>query len=375
MKIKPFALERYFAKYEFSAKYLLSSSDCDGWMQKDIVAMADDETKELWDNLRLGYTETKGLPQLRKEITGFYKCITHEDVLVVAPAEGIFISLNTLLDKDDHVICPWPAYQSLYQIVEAIGCPWDKWEPNESQGWQFDVDDLQELIKPQTKLIVLNFPHNPTGYLPTPEQFSRIIEIAKENNIYIFSDEMYRYLEHDANNRLPSASDIYDRAVSLCGMSKSFGLAGLRIGWLTTRDNGWQEKMIAYKDYTTICSSAPSEILSLIALRAKDQIIKSNLRIIQRNLTALEEFFGRQRALFSWVQPQAGTIGFPKILFGEGANAFCERVVKDTGIMLLPSTVYGYDNNHFRLGFGRKNMPEALSLLEKYLNKYPLKNL
>ena len=367
MKIKPFELERYFAKYEFSVKFLLSSSDCDGLAQSEVLSWADLETRQLWDNLKLGYTESLGLPLLRQEIAKMYKDVSAEEILVIAPEEGIFIALNSLLDKGDHVICTWPGYQSLYEIVESLGCELEKWQPSEKDNWKFDPNFLEEKIKPNTKLIIFNFPHNPTGYLPSKRDFQKVTEIARKHNLHVFSDEMYRFLELNPEERLPSACEIYEKAISLFGMSKTFGMAGVRIGWVITKDNELYQKMTVFKDYTTICSSAPSEILSLIALRAKEKIIERHLNRIKRNLALLDAFFQRHNKLFYWTRPKAGTIGFPKILFNENSLNFCERVVNDAGIMLLPSTVYGYSDKHFRLGFGRENMPEALAEFEKYL--------
>lgn len=369
MKIKPFELERYFAKYEFAVKHLLSSSDCDGLAVKDLLAMADPETKSMWDDLKLGYTESSGLPLLREEISKLYNGISKDDVLLFVPEEGIFTAMNCILDKGDHIICAYPGYQSLYEIAESLGCEVTKWQPDETNGWKFDPTFLETNIKSNTKLIIVNFPHNPTGSMPTNENFQKIIDIAKKNNVYIFSDEMYRFLELDSNDRLPAAVEVYDKAISLFGMSKTFGLAGVRIGWIITKDKKLYEEMATFKDYTTICSNAPGEILSLMALRSKDAIISNHLKRINKNLVLLDNFFKKYDALFSWVRPKAGTICFPKILFNQSSFDFCERVVKEAGIMILPSTVYGYDNKHFRIGFGRKNMPEALAKFEEYISK------
>ena len=191
MKLNPFKLERYFAKYEFSAKYLLSSSDCDGLGQKQLLQLADEETKNLWDNLHLGYTESLGHSLLRQEISQLYQGTNKDEVLVVVPEEGIFIALNTILEKGDHVICTFPGYQSLYEVAQGLGCEVTKWQPDESQGWRFDPEFLIQNLKPNTKLIVWNFPHNPTGSLPSKSDFDRMIEIAKSRGIYVFSDEIY----------------------------------------------------------------------------------------------------------------------------------------------------------------------------------------
>lgn len=367
MKIKPFKLEHYFSLYEFSAKYLLSSSDCDGILQKDLLKMADSQTSKLWENLTLGYTESFGLPLLREEVAKLYENINAEQILVAAPEEGIFLAANAILEKGNHVVCTFPGYQSLYSVAEALGCEITKWQPDEDKNWHFDIEFLRANIRPNTKLIVFNFSHNPTGYLPSKSDFQQIIEIAREHDLYVLSDEMYRFLEFNKEDRLPSACEVYDKAVSLFGMSKTFGMAGTRIGWVITKDKNLYKQMAILKDFTTICSSAPSEILSLIALRAKDTIIENNLSVVKKNLMLLDSFFENHKDLFSWIRPKAGTICFPRLLKTQDSLQFCEKTVKETGIMLLPSSVYDYDNKHIRIGFGRKNMPEVLTKFDEYL--------
>lgn len=372
MKFRPFKLERYFVPYEFSARYLLSCSDCDGLVLKDLLELADDEMKKSWENLTLAYTESPGNILLRKEVAKLYAGIDHNRVLIVTPQEGILIALNTILNKGDHVISTFPGYQSLYEIAESIGCEVTKWQPNEANGWKFEVKFLQQNIRPSTRLIIINFPHNPTGYIPPIDDFREIIQLAQKYNIHIFSDEMYRLLELHNDDRLPSACELYDKAVSLFGMSKTFGMAGVRIGWLVVKNKQLYQEMEKYKDYTTICSNAPGEILSIIALRAKDSIIGGHMIRIKRNLSLLDVFFDSHKDLFTWVRPRAGTIGFPKIKKDIKASEFCLKVVNEAGIMVLPSTVYDYDNKHFRIGFGRENLPEALQKFDEYLNKASL---
>ncbi len=369
MDLKPFKLERYFAQYEFSAQYLLSSSDCDGLLQNELLGMADPEMKSLWDHLALGYTESLGHPLLREEIARLYDGIEAKDCLVVAPEEGILVALTSILEKGDHVICTFPGYQSLFEIAEGLGCEVTRWTPEEENGWRFNPDFLEEHIQAHTKLIIVNFPHNPTGYLPPLADFQRMLDIARAHSVYVFSDEMYRYLEYDPRDRLPAACEVYEKAVSLFGMSKTFGMAGVRIGWVVSRDADLFARMAGFKDYTTICSSAPSEILATIGLRAKDNIIGRHLARINRNLGLLDAFFGDHRDRFEWVRPRAGTIAFPSLKGDIDALDFCQKVVRAAGIMLLPSTVYDYGERHFRVGFGRENMPEALERLREHLEK------
>lgn len=368
MQLNPFKLERYLANYEFSAPYLLCCSDCQPLGRKELLDMADEESLELWENLSLGYTDCLGHPLLREEIARLYDPLTLEDVLVLCPEEGIFIAMNALLKAGDHVIVTFPGYQSLYEIARSRGCEVTRWLPGEQEeGWRFDVDFLEGAVRANTRLIVVNFPHNPTGALPSKDDFQRIVEIARAKDIYLFSDEMYRFLEYDETDRLDPPCTIYDKAISLCGMSKSFALAGLRLGWLATRDKELLERCLLLKDYTTICSSAPSEILGLMALRAGDRIVSRNREIIGNNLALLEDFFSRHPGLFTWRQPAAGPITLVRTAIAGGAEKFCDDLVTQKGVLLLPSRVYDYGDGHFRIGFGRSNLTQALPLLEEYL--------
>jgi aspartate/methionine/tyrosine aminotransferase len=372
VRIAPFALERFFARHEFSARHLLSTSDCQGLAMTELIAGADAELRARWDRLHLGYTESQGLPELRAEIAALYESVDPGGILVAAPEEAIFLVMNALLEPGDHVVCTFPGYQSLYELARAIDCEVSMWRPLEGESWRFDPADLEALLRPDTKLVVWNFPHNPTGALPPAEDFSRMASIVAEAGAWLLSDEMYRLLEPRDDIRLPNAVDRYERALSLSGMSKAFGLAGLRIGWVATHDEDLLERMSILKDYTTICSSAPSELLALMALRARDGILGANRKRVRGNAEAAAAFFTRHSARMAWVPPQAGTVCFPQLLGGAGgADAFCARLLRDTGVLLLPSTVYDYGDSHFRLGLGRNDFATGLEILDTYLAATP----
>lgn len=366
MEIEDFRLERYFAKYEFSTKHVLGASDCEGLSLKELLGMADGQTLSLWEELRLGYTQSLGHPLLREEIAGLYKGMSSNDVITLAPEEGIFIAMNVLLRPGDHVVVTYPAYQSLYEVANAIGCKISPWMPNPEEGWKFDSADLLDSLKTNTKLIVVNFPHNPTGHLPTRRVWEEVLEVAAGRGIRVFSDEMYRLLELDEVDRLPSACEVQEGALVLSGMSKAFALAGLRSGWLITRDRGLLERLAAFKDYTTICSSAPAEVLSIMALRAKRGILERNRQLIMGNLSCFRRFSSRNRDRLSWVEPRAGTVAFPE-LKGIDADSFCSELVARKGVLLVPASIFAYRGNNFRIGFGRKDFKEALVKVEEYL--------
>lgn len=367
MKITPFKLERYFAKYEFSTRYLLSCSDCEPLSMEELVQMADNKSKQLWETLKLGYTESAGHPLLREAIAKQYSSIDVDDILTVVPEEGIFLFMNALLEPGDHMLCTFPGYQSLYAVADSIGCQVSAWEPDEAQGWRFELAQLEKKLRPNTRLVVVNFPHNPTGYLPLRKPYEDLIRLVAQKGITLLSDEMYRFLEIEAGTTLPSACDLYENAVSLSGLSKAFGLPGLRIGWMVSKNQEIISRMSVLKDYTTICASAPSEILGIIALDNMKQIIDQQLARIRRNLSVLDSFFSAHDNWFAWARPSAGSICFPQLLAPEGADAFCEDLVNSAGIMLVPSSTFNFGNRHVRVGFGRQDLPEVLERFADYL--------
>ncbi|MGV8946842.1 MAG: aminotransferase class I/II-fold pyridoxal phosphate-dependent enzyme [Lutibacter sp.] len=371
MKIKDFAVERYFAKYEFTAKYMLSSSDCDGFSMKYVLDLASDDEKNDWENLKLGYTETLGSESLRKAIQQHYQTIGLDEIIVSTPGEANFILMNILLEKGDHVICMSPMYQSLYQIAKELKCSVSFWKPTEELGkWYYNPSDLKKLIKPNTKLIVINFPHNPTGFSPEMDDYLIIIEIARQQGIVIFSDEMYRFLTQ-AENRvtLPSMCDLYENSVSLWGTAKTFGLAGLRLGWLTSKNKELIKKVENFKDYLSLCNSSTSEILGTIALNNMYKFVIPNLKKIESNISLFSDFHKKNENLFDFHKPNTGSTAFIKLKINESTLVFAEKLVKTTGIMLLPSETFEYGNSHIRIGFGRENMPKALTVFQDYIIK------
>jgi aspartate/methionine/tyrosine aminotransferase len=367
MEIAPFELERYFAKYEFSSRYLLSCSDCESLAMSELLAMADEETTRLWEKLKLGYTESAGHPLLREVIAEMYKGIEARDTLVVVPEEGIFLLMHALLKPGDHVICTFPGYQSLYEVARSIGCDVSAWEPNEEQGWHFDVEKLEEKIRANTKLIVVNFPHNPTGYVPPRKDFEAIVRLAQKHEAYLFSDEMYRFLEVDEGVTLPSACEMYERAFSLFGLSKTFGLPGLRIGWLASPESKVLKRVNELKDYTTICGSAPSEILAIIAVQSRSEIIRKQSERVKRNVKELEIFFEEYRDCFRWNRPKGGSVCFPRMVAVEDTSVFCEELVEATGIFVAPSRQFQFGSRHIRIGFGRDDLPQVIERFAEYL--------
>ena len=435
--LRPFKLERYFADYEFSAPHLLCCSDAEALTMKELLELnrangeAGRELQERWDTLSLGYTESRGDPTLLGEVSGLYEggVVAAEGpraAVVMAPQEGVFLGMKAMLEpvaEGDAVVCMSPGYQSLYGVAEALGCEVLKWEPDQQEQEpvdtpgvgegraaaaaaaaassslvpaRFSIATLQALLDGAAathtkkgagavRAVVVNFPHNPTGFLPTREEFRELVGLCRARGCFLFCDEMYRDLEYDGpDRRLPSAVEMgYERAVALSGVSKALSLPGLRIGWLVSTSPAFLHRVTELHDYTTICNSAPSEVLACMALRCREAILARNRAIVAANLCLLRAFFARHAGRFAWAEPEAGTVCFPRLLTpmaaapgaaaAEGGDAvdvtkYCKWLVETHGVMLLPSSVYdGFPVPCFRLGFGRRNLEAALEIWEATL--------
>ncbi len=368
--ITSFKLEEFWKKFEFTTPYLLCGSDAETWGLEELIALADADSKKLWQSLTLGYTEPPGHHVLRKEITALYSSLNPDDIFTFAGAEeGIYCAMRVLIEPGDHVIVIDPCYQSLATLPETLGAEVTTIQLKFENQWQLDLEEVQKAFRPNTKLLVLNYPHNPTGTVLKGEIQDGLIALARKHGTYIFSDEVYRFLEVDEALRLPSIVDAYEKGISLNVMTKSFGLAGLRIGWLAARDAKFLSEAGSYKLYTSICNSAPSEILSIMALRVKEQILQRNRNIMLKNLQILDQFMERNKQHLAWVRPQAGTMAVLKLLLPMSVETFAEELIRTQGVLIMPGSVFDLPGNFFRICFGKKNMSDILQRFELYLQQ------
>ncbi len=371
MILPSFKLEEYLSEREFSTPFSLCSSDLETHKVTELLALADSESEALWNKLSLGYTTPKGMLLLREEISALYQNVTADEVLIFSGAEeGIYCAAHALLGPDDHAIVVAPSFQSL-SAVPATLCKVTTIWLEENTQWKLDVNLIASALQSNTKLIVMNFPNSPTGAILDSDTFIRLINLARDRGIYIFSDEVYRLLEFDEAERLPAICDCYEKGLSLSVMSKAFGLAGLRIGWIASKDKALLKRMEQIKYYLTICNSAPGEVLSLIALRARQNILLRNRSIVASNLPLLDAFVERCSDRICWVRPKGGCVGFPRLL---SEKLFVEEVasqlLQEEQVLILPGHVFHLPGNYFRIGFGRYNMPEALSRFERFIDKH-----
>ncbi len=370
--MRDFALEVFFAKWEFAARHHMTASDAQSMTMSELLSMATPQDRSDFDRLWLGYTETRGAEDLRTVIANTYETLGAANVQCFAGAEeGIYVAMRVLLEPTDHVIVVVPNYQAAETIpldeCEVTGAPLLG-----DDNWRLDLDALRAELQPNTRLVSVNFPNNPTGAVPALEDFNALIDICRERDLYLFSDEVYRGLEVDESKRLPQAADVYEKAFSLNVMSKAYGLPGLRVGWIASQDMATLTRFEHYKHYLSICNSAPSERLALIALKAREKILDRNRGIVRDNLQKLDAFFAEFCDLFEWYRPDGGCVAYPKYTGPGDVQHFCERLVNESGVLLLPASIYKSELmetpvDRFRIGCGRLGLDEGLDAIREFL--------
>lgn len=375
MTILPeFRLETHFAKWEFKARYHMTASDAESMALNELLDMATPEERTAFETMWLGYTETYGAPELRTAIAETFARQRPETILSFAGAsEGIFAANSVLLDRDSHAIVVTPNYQSHetlpLAICSATGVPLDP-----DDNWSLDIDQIADAIRPNTRLVTINFPHNPTGAILPLDRYMALIELCRKHGIYILHDEIFNGLGPTGTQHLPYIADVYERGLSLGVMSKSYGLPGLRIGWIACQDKKLLSRMERMKHYLSICNSGPSEQLSILALRNRARILARNCSIVDENLTKWDAFFVRHPDLFEWSRPDGSCMAFPVYKGADGVEAFATELVEKSGVLFLPSTIYSSElgptpTNRFRLGLGRYGLDEGLAALEAHIQK------
>ncbi|WP_405387458.1 aminotransferase class I/II-fold pyridoxal phosphate-dependent enzyme [Streptomyces sp. NBC_01102] len=364
-------IENFFGQWEFDVDHVACASDVDACSMRELLDLADDEALALWEGLELGYTETVGHPLLREAIADEYTKTGTDGITVCGggAAEALFLLANALLSPGDHAVVISPAFESVHRIAPALGATVTPVPLDPAHGWRLDLDAVRRALRPSTRALFVNFPHNPTGALPSRAEFEALVALGAEAGVTIVSDEVYRHLEFDPAATLPAACDLDERAVSVGVMSKAYGLAGLRVGWLATRNQALSEATRAIKDYTSVCASAPSEVLSLIALRARHHLVARSKRIIMDNLACMESFVRRRSDAFAWEPPRAGMLGFPRLLLPIPVEEFVRDLAREQSVLLLPDSVFDMADNRFRVGLGRTSLPLALDRIDEFIGR------
>ena len=371
-RLPDFRLETYFSRWEFAARFHLTASDAESVTVAELLAMASPADRAAFEGLRLGYTETFGAPDLREAIASTYEQRSADDVLCFTGAEeGIYATMHARLEARDHAVVVTPNYQSVETVPLSI-CAVTAVPLDPDDEWSLDIDRVAAAIRPSTRLISINFPHNPTGKILERDRFDALVALCRAHGLWLFSDEVYRPLGPDGAVHLPQAADVYERGISLGVMSKAYGMPGLRLGWIACTDRELLQRVERMKHYLSICSAGPSERLAVIALRARERILARNRRLVTDNLVLLDAFFAEHAALFEWRRPDGGCVAYPRYLGRDGVEAFTARLVETAGVLLLPSSIYQSalgptPTDRFRIGCGRAGLAEALAAFRTHL--------
>ena len=374
-RLPDFGLEVFFSRWEFAAKHVLTASDAQSMTLGELLALGTDEDRKAFERITLGYVPTWGGDELRQAIADTYVHLKPEDVLVFAGAqEALFWLLQESAGPGDHVLLTVPGYQSVESLAIATGAEVTGLALEPENGWVLDLDRLKRALRTNTRLVAVNFPHNPSGAVPDPATFRALVDLCDARGIRLFCDEVHRGLELDPARRLPQAADLSPTAVSLNVTSKSYGLAGLRVGWLASRDQVLLSRLERRKHYTSISNSGPGEFLAALALRHGEAIQARNRGIVRGNLALFDAFFAGWSELFDWERPQGGCICFPRYRGPDGVEPFCQDLVQRAGVLLAPASLFRSSladtpTDRFRVGVGRSNPEPALEAMQRFLER------
>lgn len=361
-----FTLEEYLLAHEHKAELSFCSSGVDSLTLKTLLALADPDSLRRWETLQLGYSTPQGAPLLRAEIANQYANLPADGVMLFSGAcEAIFCAMQALLTPSDHAVVITPCYQSLKSVAASI-CPVTEVPLRFEDNWQLDVSSIEAAMRPDTHMIIVNFPNNPTGAIPDLQTFQALVELARRHNAYLFSDEVYQLMELDPADRLPAAVDCYEKGLSVGSLSKVYGLPGLRVGWLATRDTSVISKLLSFRHYATICENTPGETLALMALRARNAIVANHMAQLRTQFQQFQVWMTAHADTFEWVPPKAGCLAFPRLRQGS-ADRFAMELLTQEKVLLLPGSLYETPGEFLRFGFGNQNLPESLHRLERFL--------
>ncbi|GMV22745.1 MAG: aminotransferase [Acidimicrobiia bacterium] len=368
MKIEPFLLERWMTRHETHVKYDIAESGILPLSTQDLLNFEDAEvrpaTLDALLQLPLGYSEARGTEQLRGLLAGTYRSVSSDQILVTTGAiEANFLLFNDLLDAGDHVIAPYPAYQQLYSVPKAIGCEVSLWPVGPETNYQYDLNRLEALITPKTKLIVVNTPHNPTGAMLSPEDAARVYAMADRVGAWVLGDEAYRWLAVPGGAPFaPPMVDLGPRGISVGTLSKPYGLPGLRIGWIAGPAE-LAQRCWGLRDYITLSPGKLNDALACLALRHHDRIVARNTAIIQANLHVAAQWIEARQDLLSWTPPRGGLLALIKYDLPIPSLELADRLALDHSVMLAPGSAFGYEH-HLRLGIGQRPDIFAAGLVE-----------
>lgn len=373
MRYETFELERWMTTWELDVDCDIAESGILPLSLDDIYHLVPSDVgvrlERALHGTSLGYSEARGSIELRTSLANTYARASADDILVTTGAiESNFLLFNTLLDPGDHVVAVSPAYQQLHSVPRALGAELDLWSVVQGDTFSYDLNHLESLVRDDTKLIVINTPHNPTGAMLNADQLQQVVAIADRVGAWILSDEAYRWLEHPGGEKLPPPlHDTYDRAISVGTLSKPFGVPGLRIGWFAANAD-IASRAWSIRDYVSLSPAKMSDIIARVVIDERDRILPRNDQIITDNLAAANDFFERNAELVSWTPPPAGLLAMLRYTLDIPSRDLADRLASEARVMLAPGSSFGIEH-YLRIGIGQRQdiFAEGLRRTEKLL--------
>jgi len=345
LKIEPFEMERWQSTYENVVRYNLTESGVHPLTVRELVG----EELEILTEASLGYGYTSGTPELRELISHLYRRRSTQSILVTnGSSEANFISILHLIERGDEVLLMLPNYMQIWGIARSIGARVKPFRLRAKRGWAPDIEQLKSLVGKRTKLIALCNPNNPTGAVLSTAEINAVRDLASDSGAWILSDEVYQGTEINGQTT-QSFLDIYDRTIVTNGLSKAYGLPGLRIGWIAGPER-IVAKLCSYHDYTTIAPSSVSDRLACVALKKRNEILERTRNILRTNLPILEKWV-RQTGILSFVKPKAGAISFIKYGLKVNSTRLAEKLREQKSVLVVPGDHFRIDG-YLRIGYG-----------------------
>ncbi|MBO4836482.1 MAG: aminotransferase [Clostridia bacterium] len=372
MIIKPFAVEEWMNRYESGAKYNIAETCVDSISMDGLFALTGEDKGEFLDRLcgrRLTYGDIEGLPEFRKGVCGLYRTMGSENIIPTHGASGanhhIFYSL---ISPGDRVVSIMPTYQQLYSIPESYGADLRILQLKRENNYLPDLSELRSLVAPNTKLICINNPNNPTGALMSGQMLKEIIDIARSAGAWILCDEVYRHLSQ-RDGWDPSIADLYEKGISVGSMSKVFSLAGLRLGWIATHDAEAIKSFWSHRDYSLISCGMFDEMLAAVALKHSDKLLERSRNIVRENLRILDDWVNSEPHV-SYVKPMAGTTALVYYDLDIPSYTFCGEMYRKTGAFVTPGDCFEVPHS-MRIGYayGRQALQDGLAAISRFIQQ------
>ncbi len=370
MKIKPFAVEEWMNAWEVGAKYNIAETCVDSISMNELFELTGEDKTEFLNRLcarRLSYGDIEGLPEFRKGVCGLYKTLTIENIVPTHGASGanhhVFYSL---ISPGDRVVSIMPTYQQLYSIPESYGADVQILHLSKENNYLPDLEKLRRLVTPETKMICINNPNNPTGALMSEQLLREIVEIARSADAWILCDEVYRHLSQE-DDWCPSIVDLYEKGISVSSMSKVFSLAGLRLGWIATHDMSVVKSCLSHRDYNLVSCGVFDEMLAAAALKHSDKLLERSRKIVRENLQILDNWVSSEPHV-SYVKPKAGTTALVYYDLDIPSYEFCEEMYKKTGAFVTPGDCFEVPHS-MRIGYayGKQDLIDGLKAISEYI--------